>query len=74
MSELSNRFSQRVKPMLPEEVEGKSSHNCHINQSVTLTHRGRIFLQDHLFAPMQTIFNGSMLPDAPRKLGGIGRQ
>ncbi len=42
MSNLSNRLSQRVKPLLPEEIEGKGSHNCHINQSVTLTQWGRI--------------------------------
>ena len=60
--------------MLPKEVEGKGSHNCHINQSMTLTQGSGIFLQDDIFAPMQTIFNVPMLPDAPRKLGGIGRQ
>lgn len=58
--------------MLPEEIEGKGSHNCHINQSVTITQWGRIFLQDDIFAPMEAIFNVPMLPDATRKLCGIG--
>lgn len=74
MSNLSNRLSQRVKPMLPEEIKGKGSHNCHINQSVTLTQWSRIFFQDHIFTPVETILNMPMLPDTTGKLGGIGCQ
>jgi hypothetical protein len=74
MSNLSNRLSQGVKPMLPEEIKGKGSHNCQINQSVTLTQRGRIFLQGDIFAPVEAILNLPMLPDTTGKLGGIGCQ
>lgn len=60
--------------MLPEEVEGEGSQNRHMNQSMTVTERGRIFLQDDIFAPVQAIFNMPMLPDAPRKFCGISSQ
>jgi hypothetical protein len=74
MSNRSNRLSQGVQPRLPEETEGKGSHNCQINQSVTLTQRGRIFFQDDIFAPVEAILNVPRLPDATGKLGGIGCQ
>lgn len=57
--------------MLPKEIERHRTHNREISESMTITQRGLVFFEDHIFDPMETIFNVPVLANALGKACGI---
>lgn len=60
--------------MRAKEIENNRSDNREVDESMTITARGVVFMQDGILNPMQAIFNMPVLSDPLSKLGGIGRQ
>ena len=60
--------------MMPtKEIERNSLHNDEIDQGIAVQGRA-VLVQDHIFDPMQTIFNVPVLASALSKPGSIQGQ
>ncbi len=57
--------------MSSKAIERHRTHNREISESMTITQRGLVFFEDHIFDPMETLFNVPVLANALGKACGI---
>ncbi len=60
--------------MLPKEIERHRADKGEIHWGIAITQRREILFQDHIFDPMEAIFNVPMLPHVLSKACGIQRE